>query len=159
MSDLLAMLSTELVPLYQYIEVITHISIKVRRWLKGCIPVVLGPKTNRNKYCDTRSFSNLDASQHPNRAFPERDSFLNNDQFDILHSILSVVGVFGTPCIVLISVLTCNDNEVTLRCHVHVSRTIHRFITATTILGLILLVLSKGPGARMIIRHLRPILL
>ena len=47
--------------------------------------------------CDTRSFSNFDTLQHTNRAFPDRGSSLNNDQFAVLHNILSVVGVFGTP--------------------------------------------------------------
>ena len=50
--------------------------------------------------CDTRSFSNFDSLQHPNLAFPDRDSYLNSDQFAVLHNILSVVGVyFGTLCI------------------------------------------------------------
>ena len=45
MSDLVTM---ELVSLYQsidldmYIEAIPHISIKVVRWLKGCVPALLG---------------------------------------------------------------------------------------------------------------------
>ena len=43
--------------------------------------------------CDTRSFSNFDPLQHPIRTFPDRGSFLNNDQFAVLHSILGVVGV------------------------------------------------------------------
>ena len=30
----------------------------------------------------------------PPRAFPDMGSFLNNDQFAVLHNILSVVGVF-----------------------------------------------------------------
>ena len=49
-------------------------------------------KTN----CDTRSFSNFDALQHQNRAFPDMGSFLTNDQFAVLHNIrlLSTVGVF-----------------------------------------------------------------
>ena len=31
------------------VEVILHISVKIRRWLKGCIPAVLGHTTKRNK--------------------------------------------------------------------------------------------------------------
>ena len=41
-----------------------------------------------------RSFSNFGVLQHPIHAFPNRDSFLNNDQFPVLHNILNVVGVF-----------------------------------------------------------------
>ena len=47
--------------------------------------------------CDTRSFSNFDALQHPNRAFPDRGSFLNNDQFSVLRNIQSVVDFLGHP--------------------------------------------------------------
>ena len=45
---MLDLVTTELVPsnnpliLICNVEVIPHISIKVRRWLKGCIPAVLG---------------------------------------------------------------------------------------------------------------------
>ena len=50
MLDLMVVLVMKLAPLYQLIdldtvfnvEVIPHISIKVRRWLKGCIRAVLG---------------------------------------------------------------------------------------------------------------------
>ena len=40
----------------------------------------------------------------PNRAFLDMGSFLNNDQFAVLHKILSVVGVFffRSPCMNLV---------------------------------------------------------
>ena len=41
----------------------------------------------------------LRALQHPNRAFPERGSYLNNDQFAVLHNLLSVSVFFGISCI------------------------------------------------------------
>ena len=45
-----------------------------------------------------RSFSNFDAVQHPNRAFSDKDSFLNSDQSAVLHNIPSVVGFYlGHP--------------------------------------------------------------
>ena len=53
------------------------------------------PKTS-NIHTDTRLFSNFNALQHPNRAFPERGSSLNNDQFAVLQNILSVVGFWDT---------------------------------------------------------------
>ena len=55
----------------------------------GCIRTPKRIVTN----CDNRSCSKFVALQHPNRAFPGRDSFLNNNQFAVLHNILSVVGV------------------------------------------------------------------
>ena len=98
------MLSTELIPSTNpsiwicNVEVIPHISIQVRRWLKGCIPAVLGHQKRIGTNCDTRSFSNSDVLQHPNSAFPDRCFFLNNDQFAVLHNILNVVSVFGIHC-------------------------------------------------------------
>ena len=49
--------------------------------------------------CGTRSFANFYGLQHQNPAFPDRGSLLNIDLFAVLYNILSVVGVFGTPCI------------------------------------------------------------
>ena len=37
----------------------------------------------------------FDGLLRPHRAFPDMGSFLNNDQFAVLHNILSVVGVFS----------------------------------------------------------------
>ena len=44
------------------VQVIPHISIEVRRWLKGCIPAVLGHQKESEQF-DTRSFSNFNARQ------------------------------------------------------------------------------------------------
>ena len=55
-------------------------------------------KTNCNQLW--HQFSNFDILLRPHRAFPDMGSFLNNDQFAVLHNILSVVGVFRSPCIV-----------------------------------------------------------
>ena len=75
------------------VEVIPHISIKVHM-VKGLHTCSIRTSKRIGTKCDTRSFSNFDALQHPNSAFPDRCSFLNNDQFAVLHNILSVVGVF-----------------------------------------------------------------
>ena len=106
--ELSNLVTTELVPLHQSID------LGMQRWgesahfyqspqmAKGlhtcCIRTPKRIATN----CDTRSFSNFDAMQHPNRAFPDMGSSLNNDQFAVLHNILSVVCFFfffGTLCI------------------------------------------------------------
>ena len=88
------------------IEVIPHISLKVLRWLKGWITAVLGHQKRTRTNCDTRSFSNFDALHNPNRAFPDRGFFLNNNPFAVLHNVLTVEGVFGTHCI---SVQACDN--------------------------------------------------
>ena len=59
-------------------------------WSTCCIRIPKRIGTNS----DTRSFSNFDALQHPNRVFTDRGSFLNNDQCDVMHYILCVVCVF-----------------------------------------------------------------
>ena len=71
-------------------------SPQMDKWLHTCC---IGTSKRIWTNCDTRSFSNFDAQQHPNRAFPNRGSIFNNDQFSVLHNILSIVGVLGTPCI------------------------------------------------------------
>ena len=48
----------------------------------------------------------FDVLQRPNRAVPDRGSVLKNNQFAVMHNILSVVGVFGTSCITCFSLLT-----------------------------------------------------
>ena len=69
-----------------YVDVIPHISINVHSLLNGCIAAVLGHQ-NESEQIDTRSFSNVDILQHPNRAFPDRGSFLSNGQFVVLHTL------------------------------------------------------------------------
>ena len=65
---------------------------------KGLYTCCIRTPERVGRNCDTRSFSNFDALQHPNRAFPDRGFFLNNDQFAVLYNILSVVVFLGTYC-------------------------------------------------------------
>ena len=44
----------------------------------------------------------FDVLQRPNRAVPDRGSVLKNNQLAALYNMLSVVAVFGTPCICII---------------------------------------------------------
>ena len=62
---------------------------KFHRWLKGCLPTVLGHQN------ESKQIVTPDALQQSNRAFPDRGTFLNNGQFAVLHNILSVVGFLG----------------------------------------------------------------
>ena len=83
-SDLVTMLATELVPLYQYIYLESwgdsahfYQSLQMAKGLYTCCirtPTRIGTNSS------TRSFSNLDALLHPNRAFLDIGSFLNSDQ-------------------------------------------------------------------------------
>ena len=84
------------------VDVIPHIFIKVRRWLKGCILAVLRHQ-NKSEQIVTivRSQISTINSTQTVRCRTGRGSFMNNDQFAILHKILSVVGVlFEILCIV-----------------------------------------------------------
>ena len=46
------------------------------------------------RFIDDMWNGHFDGLLRPHRAFADMGSFLNNDQFAVLHNILSVVGVF-----------------------------------------------------------------
>ena len=97
------MLATELVPSTNSsiwicnVQVIPHISMKVRRWLKSCIPDVMGYQNELEQIVTTvRSQSSTLYSTQTVR-FRTGVPFFNNDQFAALYNVLRVVDVSLHP--------------------------------------------------------------
>ena len=103
MSDLVTVQAMDLVPSTNpsiwicKVEAIPHISIKVRSWLKGCIPAVLG-RQNESKQIVTPVRSQTSALQHLNCAFPDRGFIFNSDQFAVLAQHTKRYRFFWTSC-------------------------------------------------------------